>query len=449
MMKLQMITAWGLFGLPLFLQANSSGPPSGSSGVPGELTCAQSSCHVGSLNPSGGSVAVTFPGGLTYTPGVRQTLTVTVTDPTARGFGFQLTARLASNTKTQAGQLFAGPGSFVLCSSGDFTRETDKSGNCPANQPIESVEHESPKRAPANTWTFQWEPPATAQGNINIYVAGNGANLNGQNSGDRIFTANYTLTPAGTGGGGPKPTIADGGIVQAGAFGASRTVASGSWIEIFGSNFATTSGDWGQGFTGNNAPTTTNGVSVTVGGKAAFISFVAPGQINAQVPADVGVGPTAVIVKNANGESNSLSITVAARTPGVLSPPVFKVGNSQYLGALHTDGAFVGPVGFIAGVTSRPAKAGDVILTYGVGFGAVSPVNPPGVITTALNSMPNFTARFGNVNAVVGYAGLSPNFVGLYQFNVTVPAGVTGNTVAFTMTTDGVPLAQTLVTAIQ
>jgi len=406
------------------------------------------------VNPSGGSVSVTFPGGLTYTPGVRQTLTVTVTDPTAtvRGFGFQLTSRLASNTKTQAGALTAGSNaSFVLCASADFTRESDKQATCPANQPLESVQHTGALRTPNNNWTVQWDPPATDQGNVIIYVAGNAANLNGQNTGDRVFTANYTLTPA-AGGGGPKPTISDGGIITAGAFGANRTVASGSWIEIFGTNFATGTGDWGQGFQGNNAPTTTNGVSVTIGGKPAFISFVAPGQINAQVPGDLGTGPAAVIVKNAAGESNSLSVTVAARSPGILSPPVFKVGDNQYLGALHTDGAFVGPVGFIAGVNSRPAKAGDVILTYGVGFGAVSPANPPGVITTALNSLPNLTVRFGDVQVPASgliYAGLAPNFVGLYQFNITIPAGApTGNAVPFTVTTDGVALPQTLVTAI-
>ena len=451
MMTLRNIAVWGLFGLPLCLQANSSGAPPGSSGVPGELTCAQSGCHVGGLNPSGGSVAVTFPGGLTYTPGMRQTLTVTVTDPVARGFGFQLTVRSATNNKTSVGGLFTGPGTIVLCASGDFTRESDKMGTCPANQPIESVTHDSVRRAPTNTWTMSWEPPATAQGNVIVYVAGNGANLNGQNSGDRIFTTNYTLTPAaGGGGGGPRPTISDGGIVQAGSFGASRTVAAGSWIEIFGTNFATSSGDWGQGFTGNNAPTTTNGVSVTIGGSPAFISFVAPGQINAQVPADVGAGPTAVIVKNANGDSNTLMLTTAARTPGLLSPPVFRVGGNQYLAAFFPDNVtFVGPTGFIAGVNSRPARAGDVIITYGVGFGAVSPNNPPGVITTAANALPNFTARFGQVNATVGYAGLAAGFVGLYQFNITVPAGVTGNAVAFTVTTDGVPLAQSLVTAVQ
>ena len=378
-------------------------------------------------------------------------LRVTVTDPTARGFGFQVTVRLASNSKTQAGSLTAtGPTTFVICSSGDFSRQSEKGATCPAAQPIESIQQAEALRAPNSSWTIAWDPPTTAQGNVVVYVAGNGANLNGQNTGDRVFTANYTLAPAA--GGAPRPTISDGGIITAGAFGAGRTVAPGSWVEIYGTNFATAPGDWGTGFQGNNAPTTTNGVSVSIGGKAAFIWIVNPGQINAQVPGDIGVGPTAVIVKNAAGESNTLSVTVAARAPGLLSPGVFKVGNNQYLGALHADGTFVGPVGFIAGVTSSPAKVGETILTYGVGFGAVSPANPPGVITTVLNSLPNFTVRFGDVQVPASgiiYAGLAPSNVGLYQFNITVPAGPTGAAVPITVTTDGVALTQTLVTAIQ
>ncbi len=452
MKKSHILSIMVALSLPILLWAFSSGPDPGRTGVPGEGTCLGSGCHTGTLNPSGGGVSVTFPAGLTYTPGVRQALIVKVDDSIAKGFGYQLTVRLASNSKTQAGSLsVSGSASFVQCSPGDFSRFTEKAATCPANQPIESAQHSTPLRAPSNSWTVQWDPPATAQGNVVIYVAGNGANLNGQESGDRIFTNSYTLTPA-TGGGAPKPTISDGGIVTAGAFGASRTVAPGSWIEIYGTNFAAAPGDWGQGFQGNNAPTTTNGASVTIGGKAAFMWIVNPGQLNVQVPGDIGVGPTAVIVKNAAGESNALSVTVAARSPGLLSPPVFKVGANQYLGALHADGTFVGPVGFIPGVASSPAKAGETILTYGVGFGAVSPANPPGVITTALNSLPNFTFRFGQVQVPASgiiYAGLAPTNVGLYQFNITVPAGVTGTAVPITVTTDGVGLTQTLVTAIQ
>ena len=39
-------------------------------------------------------------------------------------------------------------------------------------------------------YEFDWTPPATAVGNITIYVAGNAANGNGNEQGDHIYTAN-------------------------------------------------------------------------------------------------------------------------------------------------------------------------------------------------------------------------------------------------------------------
>src|ERR1700693_940195 len=89
---------------PILLFAYSEGPDAGVAGVPGEATC--TSCHSGASGS--GNVAVTFPGGLTYTPGVAQHLVVTVTDSAQRRWGFQLTARQANNTKVQAGTLTPG-----------------------------------------------------------------------------------------------------------------------------------------------------------------------------------------------------------------------------------------------------------------------------------------------------------------------------------------------------
>jgi hypothetical protein len=81
--------------LPVLLLAYLSGLDAGVSGVPGEDTCAR--CHSG---PSGsGSVTVTFPGALTYTPGARQHLVVNITDSAERRWGFQLTARQANSTR--------------------------------------------------------------------------------------------------------------------------------------------------------------------------------------------------------------------------------------------------------------------------------------------------------------------------------------------------------------
>src|SRR5205823_290496 len=108
--------------IPVLLWAHSAGPVSGKSGVPGESTCNQAQCHIGTaINGGGGSVKVTFPGNLNYSPGVKQHLVVTIADPTARLWGFQMTARPSSDSKTMAGS-FASTDRFtaVVCNNPPF-----------------------------------------------------------------------------------------------------------------------------------------------------------------------------------------------------------------------------------------------------------------------------------------------------------------------------------------
>src|SRR3954454_4966248 len=91
--------------IPVLIYAHAAGPDPGKSGVPGESTCTESGCHEGTtLNGGGGSLTIDA-GGSSYTPGVKQRIRVTVNDPAQRRWGFQLTARLASNTKTREGVL--------------------------------------------------------------------------------------------------------------------------------------------------------------------------------------------------------------------------------------------------------------------------------------------------------------------------------------------------------
>ena len=78
--------------------------------------------------------------------------------------------------------------------------------------------------------------------------------------------------------------------------------SSNTYLEIHGTNLAQTSRTWAGGdFNGANAPTTLDGVSVTVNGKPAFIYYVSPEQININTPDDTTVGPVSIQVKNAFG----------------------------------------------------------------------------------------------------------------------------------------------------
>lgn len=221
-------------------------------------------------------------------------------------------------------------------------------------------------------------------------------------------------------------------------------------MEIYGSNISSVTGGWGgSDFNGNNAPTKLNGVSVTIGGKSAFVDYTSAGQVNVQVPDGIGAGLIPVVVTNANGSSSPVSVTAVSLAPALLAPGSFSVGGKQYVVAQFPDQTFVGPVGFIPGVTSRPAKAGETIIIYGIGFGPVTPTVASGTITTVQNTLAtkaNFL--FGQTAATLSYSGLAPNYVGLYQFNVVVPNVGSGD-LALNVDVGGTSTGQTLFITLQ
>ncbi len=404
--------AVGLTALPVLVWAYASGPYVHRTGVTGtgEKTCNDVGCHIGTnVNAGGGSLAITASGGTTYTPGQKQTITIQITDSAARLYGFQITARLASDRTKQAGTFTPGPTQIVECAPVQIRDDfgLDRPGaTCPANSPIEFVEHTTPFRS--GTITVDWTPPTTALGDVELWVSANAANGNGLETGDHIY--NKSLTLQASGGGETKPVISAGGVINAGGFGGKAGVAPGTWLEIYGSDLSTATGEWsGNDFSGTTAPTKLSGVTVTIAGKPAFIRFISPGQINVQAPDGIGTGPVPVVVTNGTTSSDPVTVTATDRLPGLLGL------SNGYVGALQGS-TVVGSPGFTA------VKPGDTITLYGIGFGAVTPTIAAGQIAGVLNSVTNpLTILFGQSEAVASYKGLGPGFVGLYQFNVTVP----------------------------
>jgi uncharacterized protein (TIGR03437 family) len=275
-------------------------------------------------------------------------------------------------------------------------------------------------------------------------------------TGDHVYATTYTLTPST---GGTAPAISAGGIVSAGAFGGFAAATAGSWIEIYGSNLGPSTGySWqGSDFNGNNAPTTLQGVTVKVNGISAFLDYVSAGQVNAQIPAGVGTGPATVTLATSSG-SSTYTLTLNALEPGLLAPSSFTVGGKQYVVAFNSDSTaavtdYTLPTGAIPGLTSRPAKPGETIVIYGVGFGPAAASGTPipfGVIVTQSNSLTNSMQMFfGGTPVTPSYFGLAPQYVGLYQFNVVVPLSIANsNAVPLTFNVGGNTGSQTLYTAV-
>ena len=267
---------------------------------------------------------------------------------------------------------------------------------------------------------------------------------------NRALSASELLSIFNTGTSGECKAPAIGGIVSASAFGEFAFASPGSWVEIYGSNLADETRGWtGDDFTGINAPTSLGGTSVSIGGKAAFIDYISPGQVNALLPSDAPTGVQQITLTTAGVAAPAFNITINAVSPGLLAPPNFSVSGVQYVVAQFGDGTYVLPTGAVSGVTSRPAKPGDIIVIYGVGFGPVTPDIPAGQLVGEANSLAtDFHIFIGGIGCGVQYDGLAPSYTGLYQFNIVVPTIASGNQ-PLTFTVDGVNGTQTLYVAVQ
>jgi uncharacterized protein (TIGR03437 family) len=399
--------------LPILLFAYAEGPDAAVAGVPGESTCA--ACHSG--GGATGNVAVSFPGGLTYTPGVRQHVTVTITDAAAKRWGFQLTARLASNTKTQAGTFAPTDGNTQLvCTQAAFQTEVFGS-TCSSAYPLQYIEHtlagtRANTKGPV-TFAFDWTPPATSVGSVNFYVAANGANNDGNTGGDHIYTNHYTLAQAASN----LPAITS--VVNGASF--TTGITSSSWVTINGTNLSGTTRNWNSAdFVNGSMPTKLDSVSVTINGQPAYVAYVSPKQLNVLAPPDTALGNVNVQVTTSNGSSPSATALYQSASPA------FFLWSGKYAVATLPDYSDVGPPNLFPDVPTAPAKAGDIVTLWGTGFGPTNPTAPKGqlVPSDALYTLPDgMTILLGNAPAQIISAVLTPGEAGVYQIAIQVPAG--------------------------
>ena len=107
-------------------------------------------------------------------------------------------------------------------------------------------------------------------------------------------------------------------------------------------------------------------------------------------------------------------------------PAFFPWPNNQPV-ATRQDFSFAVRNDSFPGVTTVPARPGDVIILWGTGFGPTSPAAPagtqvPGDQTYSTSTLP--TVTINNVPATVFGAALAPGFAGLYQVAIQIPASL-------------------------
>ncbi|HYA17008.1 MAG TPA: Ig-like domain repeat protein, partial [Bryobacteraceae bacterium] len=241
------------------------------------------------------------------------------------------------------------------------------------------------------------------------------------------------------------PVLKTSGVVP--LYSTSNNIEAGSWISLFGCNLYAGAASPGYALWNGTFPIPTNlgGVNVNIDGKPAFLWFASPSQINVQVPHDATLGQVSVNVTTAaGGTSNSVTAVLSAIAPslvlfdathvaGVIPTPD---GSGHYGGGAYD---LLGPSSSPFGFNTRPAKKGETVELFGVGFGPTQTPAPAGQQITASAITSTISATVGGASATAAGAIVLP---GEYQVNVTIPANAASGDQPLTMTVGGVALLQ-------
>jgi len=235
-------------------------------------------------------------------------------------------------------------------------------------------------------------------------------------------------------------------VVNAATFQASVPVAPGGLASLFSNGLASDK----TIISATSWPVTVSNRQLVINeGLPAPIYYMDANQVNFQMPSNTPVGANRIAVRAADtGEL----IAGGALLGASASPGIFTTNQSGsgQAAVLNQDGTL--------NASSNPAVAGSVIVLYGTGQGQVSPAvldgqtapGPPSLANTVavptsdsrtcLNSQPSMCVAFGNsAFGDVKYSGLAPGYIGLWQINVAIPAGVTGSAVPVRVIINGVP----------
>jgi uncharacterized protein (TIGR03437 family) len=216
-------------------------------------------------------------------------------------------------------------------------------------------------------------------------------------------------------GAGGAPGVCQPSLVNGASF--QPRIAPNSWATVQGCVLSSSIETWDNFIENGRLPTTLAGVSVTIGGKPAYIYYVSPSQINLIVP-DVEPGQARVVVRTSSGRSEEFTVTVSSHAPAFFPWPGGQVV------ATRQDFSYAARAGTFPALPTTQARPGEVLILWGTGFGPTTPPAPfgvqiPGDRTYSTSPPPSLTIN--NVPARVFGAALTPGFAALYQIAIEVP----------------------------
>lgn len=214
----------------------------------------------------------------------------------------------------------------------------------------------------------------------------------------------------------PPPNFSVEGVVNNGSYAKyPAPVAPGSIAAVFGSNLNdgtvvlfSALDDEGK------VVTTLGGSSATVNGVAAPMFYSTIGQLGIQIPFETAGLTTADIVVTVNNQTSiPRAISLVPTAPGIFTANQEGTGLAA---VLHQDG--ITPV-----TAQNPAHPGEIVIIYVTGLGVLTPPLATGGLSGGNLAVAVPTVTVDGVAAVLDYSGGAPNYAGLNQINLHIPAG--------------------------
>jgi uncharacterized protein (TIGR03437 family) len=195
-------------------------------------------------------------------------------------------------------------------------------------------------------------------------------------------------------------------------------IASSTWVSVFGTDLSPATRAWRDSdFAESRLPTALDGVSVEINGRAGYVSYVSPTQVNVLAPDDDTEGLVSVQVSTPEGRSQHFTALKQRQAPALF---LFDAEGYKYLVAFHSDGMVAGKPGLYPDVPSRPARPGDAVRLFGNGLGATDPpVAASELVQSPAPLAAPATAHIGGAPTEVTSAALIQP--GVYQVEVSIP----------------------------
>ena len=218
------------------------------------------------------------------------------------------------------------------------------------------------------------------------------------------------------------------------AYGTDKLAACG-WASVYGNNLA------GIVLQAQGVPLPTNlaDTAVYVQGREVPLLYISPGQINVQIPCDLGQGPVNIGTKNNGQFSNTTVINLEPAAPGIFRIGAYGLPAAQR----YPDNALPGLGTNLGDVPTSPLRAGDTWSVYLTGLPTEGNPIPTGKLAGLGSngnaiSISGVQAFLNNQPITTLNAAWNPGLIGVQQAAIKIPDTIVRGVYELSFTCRGV-----------